>query len=243
MRPNIHPDFPPVYTDRLPIEASLEYLGFKASDNGPYVRRWSGLVFEVGAGLWGYFLLREGVVRRRKAWPPHEVTLPPEIAPIDLMASIYQLWAEVFEGEDPPDMPLLWGRQWLEYRQDMKRLVSPPPTLWVDRPFLRFVLTHLEHENDWVEEDYEIRLSQVSGQLRLHARGHEVFCPAHGHWVDTSVVSARELFRCLPKRFMRPIIPLVQREQEIQIGRQVIPARWEEVGGQGSGESDSLPII
>ena len=230
-----HPDFPAHLSDPQPLEGVVKALGFVEVPLG-YMRKWGDLEFDVCESIGCHFLIRSGKVTARTAWPPHEVRIFSPVAPIELMATIYRLWAEVHEQDDPPDTLLLWGKEWLDYQRELKKLIPPPPTIWAEREFLRHCLTYIERLHDWVDNDYDIHLSQVPGQLRIQARETEVFCPARGNWIGETIISAKELFRRLPKRFIGQVVMLQMESDRLRIDNRVLHARWQESDAGTGGE-------
>lgn len=221
-----HPDFPPHLSDKQPLATVLETLEFAPSPLGGYERKWDDLTFSACEAFDGWFLIRGTYRTQRELWPPYEVRVASQIAPVDVMATIYRLWAEVYRGRQAPDAYLLWGKEWLDYQREVKALLPPPPALWAEREFLRHCLTYIERLHDWVESDYEIRLAQIPGQLRIQAKDAEVFCPARGSWPGEIVVSAKDLFRRLPKRFNRSAVALQIEGDKLIVESRIIPAKW-----------------
>jgi hypothetical protein len=233
-------DFPSELMQKQPLDAVLNMLGFVPADVG-VARNYGGLEFGVCESIDCSFLSRDGWVTSRTWTPPYEVRIASPISPIELMATIYRLWAEVFPNKEPPETDLYLGKEWLAYQREVKRLIPPPPTLWADREFLRFDLTYVERQHDWVEKDYEVRFSQAPGQLRINAMDTEVYCPARGNWVGVAVVQAKVLFRQLPKRFLGHVVMLEAKAAHLNIERHAIPARWVDPDGvqpnEGEGKS------
>jgi len=222
-----HPDFPPFMRDKQPLESVLESLGFISTDKG-YVRKWDDLEFVACEALDCWFLMRDGFVTKRTAIPPHDVRIFSPIAPIELLAIVYRLWAEVYSPKESLDAFLIWGKEWIDYKKEIKALIPQPPTIWAEREFLRHCLNYIQNEHDWVDTDYDIRLSQTRGQLRINAKEIELYCPARGNWVGETVVSAKALYRRLPKRFMGHAVMLQIGVDKLYLENQAIPARWTE---------------
>jgi len=221
-----HPDFPPHLTDKQPAAKVLETLEFFPNSTGGVERRWGDLTFSACEAFDCWFVIRGPFRTARELWPPYEVRIPSKVAPVEVMATIYRLWAEVYRGVEPPDAYLLWGKEWLDYQREVKALVPPRPALWAEREFLRHCLTYIERLHDWIEADYEIRLAQVPGQLRIQAKDAEVFCPARGTWPGEVVVSAKDLFRRLPKRFTGSAVVLQIEGDKLIVESRLIPAKW-----------------
>lgn len=220
-----HPDFPPHLTDKQPLAKVLETLEFVPSALG-LERNWDDLQFSACEAIGCWFLVRNAFRTPREIWPPYEVRIPLQVAPIDVMAMLFRLWAEIYRDREPRDTYLLLGKEWLDYQREVKALVPPPPAIWADREFLRYCLTYIERLHDWAEVDYEIRLAQVPGQLRIQAKDVEVFCPARGAWPGEVIVSAKDLFRRLPKRFMGSAVALQIEGDKLIVESRPIPAKW-----------------
>lgn len=225
-----HPEFPPHLSHKQPLVTVLETLEFTPTPLGSYERKWGDLVFSACEAFDGWFLIRGAYRTPRELWAPYEVRVTSQVASVDVMATIYRLWAEVYRGRQPPDAYLLWGKEWLDYQREVKALLPPPPTLWAEREFLRHCLTYIERLHDRVESDYAIRLAQVPGQLRIQAKDAEVFCPARGSWPGEIVVSATDLFRRLPKRFNRRAVVLQIEGDKLIVESRIIPAKWSDNG-------------
>ncbi|MEO6975782.1 MAG: hypothetical protein ABI144_07895 [Gallionella sp.] len=176
----------------------------------------------------GWYLIRSGHSTRSTIFPPIQVPIPSEIIPIELMSSIYMLWSDIHSHEDPIDHLLMWGKEWIDYQKDLKLLIPKAPTVCVDREFFRFCLSFIEKRHDWLDEDYEITISHLPGQLQIIAKDIVLHCPAVGYLVDKSIVSARQLFRGIPKRFSRNSICLQEEGGKLIIGGYQIDLRREE---------------
>lgn len=222
-----HPDFPPPFTEPQPLETALQMLDFVSTDNS-YTRKWNDLEFIACEAIGCWFLIRGSFFTKREAWPPHEIRLFSPISPIELMATIYRLWADVYTNKESHDPLLIWAKEWIDYRHELKALIPPPPTIWAEREFLRHCLNHIEREHDWIDTDYDIRLSQFRGQLRINAKEIELYCPARGYWVGETLVSAKDLFRRLPKRFISHVVMLQLGVDKLILESRAIPARWSE---------------
>ena len=220
-----HRDFPPELTEKQDIETVVRNMGFLEVPLG--FDRWvDGLRFTVCESFCCYFIARDGLCDERRWCEPRELRIFSPIAPIELMATIYRLWAEVFEKRDSQDSCLSWGKAWLDYQNELKRLIPPPPTLWAEREFLRLCLNYIDKTCDWTEEDYEVSFASIPGQLRLAAKNIELFCLARGNWVGEVSISAKELFRHLPKRFLGPAVMLQAKNEVLRIENRELRARW-----------------
>jgi len=222
-----HPDFPFSFTNPLPLEAVLPMLKFMPTDKG-YVRKWNDLEFVACESIGCWFLIRDGYCTKREAWPPHEIRIFSPISPMELMATIYKLWAAVYRNKETLDPLLIWAKEWVDYQHEIKALIPPPPTIWAEREFLRHCFNHIERMHDWIDTDYDICFSQTRGQLRINAKNMELYCPAHGNLLGETVVSAKDLFHRLPKRFSGQVVMLQINGDKLIIDRHVIPAHWDE---------------
>jgi hypothetical protein len=215
-------------THELPLEKVLNLLEFEKTPLG-YGRQWGDLVFSITESFNCWFLIRGSHKTQHEFSLPHEVRVMSRISPIEMMALIYRLWAEVHTKQEPLDECLVWGEKWTSYRRQIKALIPPPPSIWADREYLRFCLTYIERQRDWVDHDYEIRFSQIPGQLRIKALETEVYCPARGNWIDESIISAKDLFRRLPKRFIGDVVVFQNKGNKLMIDSREIPARFSEL--------------
>lgn len=223
-----HRDFPPELTEKQDIETVVRNMGFLEVPLG--FDRWvDGLKFTVCESFCCYFIVRDGRCEERRWCEPHELRIFSPIAPIELMATIYRLWAEVFEKRESEDFCLTWGRSWLDYQGELKRLIPPSPTLWAEREFLRHSLNYIDKQYDWAEEDYPVRFSSLPRQLRIVAKDTELFCPARGDWIGEVSISAKELFRNLSKRFIGPTVMLQIEADKLRIDNRVLRAKWGEL--------------
>jgi len=219
-----HHEFPAELIEKQEMEAVARMLGFVEGSPG-LERSFDGLGFTICESIGCHFIIRDGRVEKRTAWPPRELRVFSPMAPIELMATIYRMWAEVSEGQMPKDSCLCWGKNWLDYQKELKRLIPPPPTLWAEREFLRHCLNYIDQNCDWTEKDYEIRFSQTPGQLRIAANNIELFCPARGNWIGEVSISAKELFRNLTKRFLGPAVILQIEADKLRIDNRMLRKR------------------
>lgn len=227
-----HPDFPPFMIDEMPLEKALEILEFIRAPSG-FTRKWDDLEFSAGESFDCWFLMRGGFCTKRTATPPHDVRILSPIAPIKLMASIYELWVEVFgvhafDKIKHIDPFLLWGKEWIDYQRELKMLIPRPPTIWAEREFLRHCFNYIEQKYDWIDHDYNIIFSQVRGQLRIMANDLELYCPARGYLLGETSVSAKSLYRNLPKRFIGNVVMLQYDKGKLAIDNREFPAGWKE---------------
>ncbi|MBL0353826.1 MAG: hypothetical protein WBB96_15075 [Candidatus Dechloromonas phosphoritropha] len=222
-----HPNFPQEVTEKCAVDEIIPRLGF-VGKNDVHLREFDGIQFSIGTWIGCYMLSRDGRVEKNTATPPHETLVFSPTSPIELMATIYRLWTEVFGDREPQDSCLRLGKQWLDYQGELKRLIPPPPTLWAEREFLRHSLNYIDKQHDWAEEDYLVKFSSLPGQLRIVAKETELFCPARGNWIGEVSISAKELFRNLTKRFIGPAVMLQIEADKLRIDNRVLRAKWGE---------------
>jgi len=229
-----HPDFPVFLTAKQPIKSVLQSLEFEPADFD-YKREWHGVEFSAGKSFNCWFLIRAGFTTKLSWTPPHDINIFTPIAPIELMATIYKLWAETYDQKEPFDIIkgpidsfLLLGKKWIDYRKEINALIPPIPTIWAEREFLRNALNYIERQHDWVDVDYDIQFSHMPGQLRISAKNTEIFCPARGNLIGEALVSAKALFRNLPKRFIGDVVALQFKGNKLVIYSREFPARWTE---------------
>lgn len=220
-------DFPPDLMREQSLEAVLKMLEFAPANLG-VTRKYGNLEFGVCESIGCSFLSCNGLVTSRTWTLPQEVRIFSPITPIELMATIYRLWAEVYPDQEVSDADLHFGKEWIAYQREVKRPIPPPPTMWADREYLRFCLTYIVRQHDWIDEDYEIRFSRVPGQLRMVAKDLEVFCPARGDWLGEVIVSAKALFRGIPMRFMGSFVALEAYGDKLGIAGHRIDSRWDD---------------
>ena len=231
---NGHPAFLPHLTTPSSITPDSRQATSSETALG-FARRWSGLEFVACEDPSAWNLMREGRSTEREMWPPRHLRVNSPIKPIELMATLYKMWAEVIRCASPPDDSLRLGEAWLDYQRDLRNLIPKPPTLYAERELFRFCLTHIERRHNWVEADYAIVFSQITGQLRIRAGEIEFHCPAEGEWVGEAIVSARELFRRLPKRFMGQTVQISLQDDTLLFDGHPIAAQWRE-------QDDSSPV-
>lgn len=224
-----HPNFPTNLTKQQPLANLLESLDFIKTDTG-YAWKTDKLDFSITMGFFNtWFLVRGPYITSRAMYTEHEILLESNISPIEFMAKLYKLWSEVFNNQETSDPNLIWGQKWIQYQEDVKAMIPPPPTIWADREFLRFCLSHIERLHDWIDKDYEISFTQIPGQLKITANHTTVYCPARGYLLGEIVVSAKALFRHLPKRFIGDIVSLQSKGDKLLLDGRSFPARWVEL--------------
>jgi hypothetical protein len=122
----------------------------------------------------------------------------------------------------------MWGKmEWERYNEEMRQELERRPKVWAEKDFFRFCIGYLGKRHDWSDADYDIEFSYTDGHLTIKAKGDVVFCPAVGTFNGTLTLSARQLFRCIPKRFLRSTVLIqVLEDQKAIIDSHAIPARW-----------------
>jgi hypothetical protein len=55
-----------------------------------------------------WFLVRGPYITSREMYTEHEVLIASKISPIEFMAKLYKLWAEVFNNQEPNQQSLIW---------------------------------------------------------------------------------------------------------------------------------------
>lgn len=227
-------DIPTELTEKLPVETALDRLCFsKRSDHGNPERCWGPI--EVIAGPWAGNWKLSITIKRNSAdiiYIPREISIGLTMRPIDILVLIYCNCDSLFREEEPPQ-ELMWGKmEWDRYNEEQRQELERRPKVWAEKNFFRFCITYLEKKNDWANEDYDVEFTHADGQLKIKAKDDVVFCPAIGTFNGTLTMSARQLFRRLPKRFLRSTVFIqvlkIEEEQMATIGNHAIPARWAE---------------
>jgi hypothetical protein len=222
-------EIPAEFTRMMPIEDALKILGFnEKNEYGNPQRTWGPVEVIVGPWVWAWKLLI--TIKRNSArsiYIPQEYSVPRNIMPINILVMIYCNCGDVFSNEELPT-ELMWGKmEWARYNRAQREEYEKRPKVWADKTFFRFCITYLEKRNDWVNEDYNIEFSHMDGQLKIKAKDDVVFCPAIGTFNGTLAISARQLFRRIPKRFTSPTVFIqVLKEEKATIGSHSIPACW-----------------
>jgi len=222
-------------TQTLPIEEVLQILKFdEISKYGLPTKRWGAI--EVSAGPWigcWQLLIYINIHSKQTIYVPQERCIGIVMKPIDLLAIIYNTCDSLFRNEEPP-IELLWGKihqeqYWKKQRQEEEKR----PKVWAEREFFRFCISYIEKMNDWSEEDYDVELTHTDGQLKIRAKQMQVCCPAIGTFHGTLTISARQLYRKMPKRFLANTVRLiVMPEAKVIIESTQFPAIWAEDAGQ-----------
>jgi len=222
-------EIPTELTKNMPVEEALKLIGFTGrSDCGNPKRTWGPI--EVIAGPWICEWKLLIIIKQNSKdtiYLPQELSIGRTMRPIDILVIIYCACDSFFLTEDPPK-ELMWGKlEWNHYNEELRQELERRPKLWAEKQFFRFCISYLGKRYDWANEDYNIEFSHNDGQLKITAKDDIIFCPAIGTFNGTLTVSARQLFRCLPKRFVSPTVFIeVIKEDEAIISSHMIPARW-----------------
>ncbi len=225
-------DIPATLYENLPIEAALNRLGFvERSECGLPKRNWGRIEVIAGPWIWEWKLLIT-IKQNSKStnYLPQEHSIGRTMRPIDILIIIYCNCDSLFRNEEPPK-ELMWGKmEWDQYNKEQREEYERRPKVWAEKIFFRFCITYFEKRNDWANEDYDIEFSHADGQLKIKAKDDVVFCPAIGTFNGTLTMSARQLFRHLPKRFVSPTVFIqVLKEHKATISSHMIPnAIWTE---------------
>lgn len=222
-------EIPPVLFNKLPIEESLKLLGFHYnSKSGLLQCNWGPIEVDAGPWIWDWkLIITINIHSRDIIYVPQELSVGLIMRPIDILVIIYSACDSLFQKEEPPQ-ELKWGKIELKrYREERRQEYESRPKVWAEKDFFRFCINYLEKRNDWSSEDYDVTFSHADGQLKLKAKDDIVFCPAIGTFNGTLTISARQLFRRLPKRFLKSTVFIqVLKEQKATIASHLIPACW-----------------
>jgi len=228
-------DIPKELMEQVPVEEALKLLGFfEESESGNPKRFWGPI--EVIAGPWipDWILMITIPSTPRSIYLPQERKIGYIMRPIDILVIIWHTCEPFFEeiGKELPQ-DLMWGRLYYErYTKKQKEELDRRPHLWAEKDFFRFCINYLEKRNDWSKEDYKVEFSYSDRQLKLKAKEDIVFCPAVGSFAGTLTFSARQLFRWIPKRFLKSTVFIdVLDDQRAIIASHLIPACWVENPG------------
>jgi len=224
-------EIPTELTKNMPVEEALKLTGFTGrSDYGNLKRTWGPIEVIAGPWIWEWKLLI--TIKRnskRTIHVPQELSIGRAMRPIDILVIIYCACDSLFLKEEPPK-ELMWGKlEWNHYNEELRQELERRPKLWAEKQFFRFCISYLEKRYDWANEDYDIEFSHKDGQLQIKAKNDIIFCPAIGTFNGTLTMSARQLFRRLPKRFVSPtvFIEVIEKDKAI-ISSHMIPAKWTE---------------
>ena len=219
-------EIPEYLLDELPIEEIAESLQFKKNAYGCFEGMIDILNISICDGFPQCTLIINYSIHR--AIGMHDFFIPSEIAPIELFLIFYKHWKDA-RGGDLNDtllpMELFYGKIHFENKKNLQKIIPTEPTLWADRAFFRFCINHIDKNIDRSLDDYNIEFSKFENQLQIKAKNLILYCPAHGSWLDTMVVSARDFFDFVPKRFLSDTVLIQEKPGYIQINSHMITAR------------------
>lgn len=222
-------DIPSELFEKLLIEDALNRLGFfESSESGLPKRSWGPI--EVIAGPWiphWKLIITIKQNNDRNIYLPQELAIGLNMRPIDILAIIYCACDSFFRKEDPPK-ELMWGKmEWDRYNKEQREEYERRPKVRAEKSFFRFCISYIEKKYDWPNEDFDVEFSHADGQLKIMAKDIVVFCPAIGTFNGTLTISARQLIRRLPKRFVSPTVFIeVIKEDKVIISSHMFPAKW-----------------
>lgn len=221
-------EIPEKLFEPLPNEEILKSLNFKKNQIGCYEKQID--ILKVSACEWfgGWAYTAYFNTGRTAAMQEFNV-ISEDIATIDILTTLYKIWFDAFGkkvAEDRTPTELYYGKIHFEYKKNIQKLLPPKPTIWADREFFRFCISYIDKHIDWSENDYEIRFSKFEDQLCLTAKDIVLYCPARGQWLDTMSVSARHMYRSVPKRFLGDIVIISADPESITIDSHLIEARY-----------------
>lgn len=229
-----HSDIPSELFKKMPVDDALKCLEFfETSEAGLPKRSWGPIEVIAGPWIWEWkLIITIKWNSARVIHMPQELSIGRTMRPIDILVIIYCACNSLFRKEAPPK-ELMWGQmEWNRYNKERREEYERRPKVWAEKNFFRFCISYLEKKYDWPNEDFDVEFSHTDGQLKIKAKDDIVCCPAIGTFNGTLTVSARQLFRRLPKRFVSPtvFIQVFKRKDELiaTIGGHAIPARWTE---------------
>jgi|GEM_PF-5330682 len=155
--------------------------------------------------------------------------IPKEFPPVELFAIFYKHWKNARNGKtDDILLPieLLYGKNYLKYQENLEKLRPPIPRLEADRQFFRFCINQLKKQTEYIADDFDIEFSKRENQLRLKAKDIEFYCPVTGNWLDNMLVSSRDFFSWVPKRFVHETVSIMAYPEYIAINSHMISARY-----------------
>lgn len=225
----------PIYLlDELPVEEIVKSLNFKKNVYGCYEGNISILNISAcyeGIGSAWRLIIAFSIHRSQgidNIPVPHDFLIPGEIAPIELFLILYTHWKNALGGDlDDTLLPmeLYYGKIYHQNKKDLQKIVPSAPTLYADRIFFRFCINHLGKNLDRDTADYNIAFSKFENQLQIKSKDLVLYCPAHGDWLDTMVVTASDFFDCVPKRFLSDTVLIQEKPGYLQVNSHMIPAR------------------
>jgi hypothetical protein len=229
-KPLIFDGVPPELAEKYPIEETLRILGFEENSLGNLERSWGHLTVKAGPWIGCWQLMFSTKWRSERELPiPYEMCIRVPETPIVILSIIHEAWKYWFRRMETPS-DLLMGKEFGDRNwQAVLDKYNCRPTLWAEREFFRFCVGYLEKQYDWPEEDCDVEFSYADGQLKLRAKDIEVHCPARGKFNGRLTLSARHLFRYMPKRFTAETIFIqVTDNDKVIIGSRLLNAQWVE---------------
>ena len=228
-------EIPECLLDELAVEEIVKSLCFKKNAYGCYEGKIHILnitaCYEGIGSAWRLiisFATDRSQGMRDVLVAPHDLLIPGEIAPIELFLIFYKHW-KYARGGDLNDtllpLELYYGKIYFENKKILQKIIPSAPTLHADRAFFRFCINHLDKNVDRSTADYDIEFSKFENQLQLKAKDLTLYCPAHGDWLGTMVVSASDFFDFLPKRFLSDTVRIEEKPGYILINSYRIKAR------------------
>lgn len=221
-------DIPKEFTESRPVEETLSLLGFRKNHLGNLEQEWGELKLSASQLFTDWVIMGNYATKRTIGNPMFKVSN--EADPIRLFAEFYKMWIDAFPKEALPTEELSLGKEYLEQKRNVQKLLPPKPTIWAEREFFRFCISFIAKHHDWSTEDYEVEFSFQDGQLKLVVNSSPIFCPARGSWTGSAVVSGKQLFRLLPKRFLNDTVALGMEHDKLRVESQMIPAQWKKTG-------------
>lgn len=221
-------EIPKYLLDELPVEEIVKSLNFKKNAYGCYEGKVDILNISACPGGLGTAWKLIIDFSARDSLGMHDFYIPGEIAPIELFLMFYKHWKNA-RGGDLNDtllpMELYYGKVYFENKKDLQKIVPSTPALQADRKFFRFCINYLDKNIDRSTADYNIEFSKFENQLQIKAKDLILYCPAHGCWLDTMVVSAKDFFDFVPKRFLSDTVLIQEKPGYLQINSHMITAR------------------
>lgn len=220
-------EIPEYLLDELPIEEIAKSLKFKKNAYGCYEGTVDILNISICDGFPQCTLVIDFSIQ--SAIGIHDFYIPNNISPIELFLIFYKHWKDARGGDFNDTLlpaELFYGKIHFENKINLEKMAPTAPILWADRAFFRFCINHIDKNIDRNDEDYDIEFSQFENQLRIKAKSTILYCPADGHWLDTMIVSARDFFDFMPKRFMGERLYIRAEPEHIVIGSHQMSAKY-----------------
>lgn len=217
--------FPPSLQSVQPMERLVTELGF-VEGRGGYIQDFDGIEFFACSSLFNWCLIRDGFSTHRTITMPRETFIPNASSELEFLGKVYELWREVFGQRQPEDTLLRYGKEWCDFKSNVKRMTPTEPTVFVDREFFKLCLKQIKRRSETDDCLNMLLFSLTGGQLLMSMEKQGLCCPAEGSWIDTSVVTITDLLEGLPKRFMHDWVRIQQYSDRIVIDSYSIPATW-----------------